>query len=136
MVVAVFQVSGEKSQYKKAENIYVVNDSSKLLLRYLIVLNRSADLATISKLLEAQYMKNHNLEAKQKELVNHRMQVRINTDMNKIKKMSKFVDIEQDSNTYFIHFDIGYMVTFAVHFTDNYPFEPPLIFIRNPIVNS
>jgi ubiquitin-protein ligase len=130
MVIAVFQIAGEKKTYEKALNIYVVPDPKLLLLRYLIIVPRGTDLTHLSTELETVYGKMHENDVKIAEKLSTRTMMRIASD---IKKSAVYDPKNIQDDRYQFNVD-GVIIT--VQFGPQYPFEPPLMWVVMPIIES
>jgi ubiquitin-protein ligase len=162
IIVAVYEVIGNKSQYRKAENIYVVEDDSKVLLKYLLVFpysqkygNLGADLTfilnkkfesgiktdqttkqcTISNKRMKRLMREYKLLSEEKpENLGFRFQVEDDSNFNMWKLY--IGDFEGNDN---IHNDMKTLgiqeVELEFNFNENYPFEPPFIRVVYPRFN-
>ena len=138
IIVAVFQVIGDKAQYCKIPNVYVVSDSSKLLLRYLISIPVKSDLRAISLDLEKMYNRTHDCEAKMVVKVNSRSKARIDRDLKLMCKLRGFIEVvELDIEaSYAVLLDIGFIIQIGIKFTSEYPFESLILWVISPIVDS
>ncbi len=150
MVVAVFQVAAAKDNYKKAQHIFVVPDSSQLLLRYLIVVPRGGDLATLSIELEKRFDRARDQELVMAARINTRQLSRLTREYEILSKLPQYVGhFIEDSNDSKNSKDTTYSVTLKVdcshhvsknlniviQYPENYPFEPPIMWVRSPIVS-
>lgn len=136
MVIAVFQIAAAKETYQKTASIFVVPDSSKLLLRYLIVIPRGGDLAALSAGLEKMCTRAAQSDARVVARVSTRTQSRINRDIKLLSSLSNTpVEEATDFHTVkILHNRIT--INIRIKFTEEYPFEPPLMWISSPIIRA
>lgn len=132
MVVAVFQVKGEKKTYHKGGPIYVVPDASNLLLRYLINVPRNVNLTDLSKILEERFIHTHTAEMKMVVKVNQRQLMRIEQDLKLLNKAQWIRHITKHSNELYVVNTKVQNIQFGIRYTSDYPFEPPIIWVRSP----
>uniref|UniRef100_A0A6C0E8J8 UBC core domain-containing protein n=1 Tax=viral metagenome TaxID=1070528 RepID=A0A6C0E8J8_9ZZZZ len=162
IIVAVYEVMGNPSMYKKTDSIYVVPDENKVLLKYLLVFPYSQrygalgqDLAAILNQKFASGIKNDQ-NAKQSSINQKRMkrlmrEYKILSEENQDTLGFRF-EVEDDSNfnvwkIYIkdfegndnIHSDMKSLnikeVELEFNFNENYPFEPPFIRVVYPRFN-
>ncbi len=149
MVVAVFQVKGDKKTYHKSSHIYVVPDANNLLLRYLINVPRNVKLDDLSKVLEERFCRSHENDLKMVIKVNDRQKMRIEQDLKQLKTTKWIVNIVKYSTEMFVvtakittNGRIDQLLTFTpnivfgIRYTSDYPFEPPIIWVRSPHVQT
>ncbi|QYB17612.1 mono-ADP-ribosyltransferase protein [Pacmanvirus S19] len=138
MIVAVFQVAGAKETYCKSIGIYVVPDSSKLLIRYLISVPITAELETLSSELEQIYNRIHSSETKMVAKVSSRTRMRIDRDLKLAQKLPGFDSITQiNESEYSLSINArDFTLCLCVKFTSEYPFESPTLYVLSPIVSS
>ncbi|SIP85984.1 Poly-(ADP-ribose) polymerase with ubiquitin-conjugating enzyme/RWD-like [Pacmanvirus A23] len=138
MIVAVFQVASAKELYRKAIGVYVVPDSSKLLIRYLISVPVSAELETLSTELEQIYNRIHSSETKMVAKVNSRSKMRIDRDLKQAQNLPGFNSITQiNDSEYSLSIKVrDFTLCLCIKFTPEYPFESPVLYILSPIVSS
>ncbi len=138
MIVAVFQVAGTKETYCKGTNIFVVPDSSKLLIRYLISVPVSTELSTLSVELEQIYNRIHTSETKMVAKVNSRSRMRIDRDLKQLNNLAGFISaIHVNESEYLISIKVcDFILCLCIKFTSEYPFESPILWILSPIVDS
>ena len=151
--IGVYQLYDDVSKYKKSGNIFVVNDSNIVLLRYLIHLESPLDNATATRintyfngLLQA-----NTIETTTK--VTGKGHAKLLKELKEIlKKKSSDLGFEiiiEDDNLYkwivlINHFDDNYPISkdmkkFKINnikmellFPETYPFHPPFVHILNP----
>ena len=159
IIVAVYEVMGSKSDYRKTESIYVVPDENKVLLKYLLVFpysqrygylgaevanvlnqkfdtgiksDQSAKQNTINNKRMKRLMREFKILSEQdQDTLGFRFEVEDDTNFNVWKIYIK--DFEGNDN---IHNDMKTLnikeVELEFNFNENYPFEPPFVRVIYP----
>lgn len=154
IIVAVFEIAGNKEKYKQRNHIYVINNNNDLLLRYFLILP-SRGYHEYNKVVSDYFGVKVEVEKKQnqnrisrravarivkeyKDLINNKnlenFGIRIETIEENISKwkvyFSDFGDchLQQDMNKYNIK-----EVELEVIFPENYPLYPPFFRVIRPI---
>jgi ubiquitin-protein ligase len=157
-VIGIFEVVGSKAKYKKAEGIYVVQDESQLLIRYLLHFPNRVSIHQfgVAEALNEKFNQSLKIEIKQKNMVLNRIaQKRLMSDFRKIQtsitttdsmkislrdednlaiwdvKLNGFLPgsrMEHDLTKY------GYKegIHIEVRFPEDFPNHPPFIRIVSP----
>jgi len=153
IIVAVFEVKGDKREYEKTRNIYVVNRNEDLLLRYLLVLS-SNNYYQYNQLVSNKFSTQMAVE-KQKNIsrISRRAIKRIAKELRDLKKDNLTqlgIRIEVDESNiskwtaYLSNFSQSWLVAdlqqysieeiqCEIQFPDNYPLYPPFFRIVTPI---
>jgi len=156
-VIGIFEVVGPKAAYKKAENIYVVQDESLLLIRYLIHFPNKESILTfgVSETLNEKFNRSLKNDIKQKSIVLNRIaQKRLLTDFKKIQKINveQHINIRLRDDENLAIWDVylngfltgsrieqdlakfGYKggVHIEIRFPEDYPNHPPFIRVVSP----
>lgn len=134
-VVGVFEIMEDPNKWKKAQNIYVINDERVLLLRTLVLANSNSalpknisdyflkeiPLQKQTNKLNVNILKNKRLEGEYKKLLNLEFieSMNIQDQMKWIIHLKKIKDL-----------NIGLEIVFS-----NYPINPPIIKLLNPSIN-
>jgi ubiquitin-protein ligase len=136
-VVAVLQVLGDLDLYKKAPNIYVVQDESKILLRYLILTN-GKNLEAVQKYIMVEriseltsYRKNVTpilLKRLKQEVKN------IEALPNKYPELSK-LKITSSDDVLAINLGDKLETEIEIRVPDNYPLDPPSVRFTKPVAD-
>lgn len=122
-IVGVYEVAGNESKYKKTPSIFVVPDKSKCVLRYLVFGNKSAN---EKELIDTFYIH------KNKYKIVTKSNKKIMHELTNIKK-NNIYNVELINNNIFDWLVSYNGVTINIKFTENFPFVPPFVYIKNPI---
>jgi ubiquitin-protein ligase len=155
IIVAVFEVKGNKDLYYKSPNIYVINNNDDLLLRYLLVLpckNYHLYNSIISHKFSTEMIikkKNNISRISQRAITRISKELKYLLNNNNIADLGIRIVISDDNisiwNVYFSNFDnnsllskdmIEYNINeihFEVRFPDNFPLYPPFFRVISPI---
>lgn len=135
-VIGVLQISDKKEQYKKAKNIYVIEDENKILLRYLI-LTSGSNLNTVQKYVMTDRVKEITLY---NENITSIMIKRFQQELKKIdilsKKYQELKDLKVEINGYKWLINLDDEQTIEIKISDNYPVDPPFIRIVKPKIKN
>ncbi len=135
LFIGVFQVVGQRDDYKKAENIYVVADNKLCLLKYLIQIKSSPgkniekdDANWLNDYFQNKLIvKNSIIQTKMKQVGNKK----IMTEFNNINKFKLF-DVTLVDDNLFNWIVSKDNVKLGIKFPSNYPFDPPFIRVIGP----
>jgi hypothetical protein len=147
-IVGVFEIIGDKNMYKKTNDIYVVDDITKLVLRYFLCFDSKNKIKLVSKINECF---NKNIHVKKQEIKkknNSCCEARMYKELDIIgdkyqlvdnnifiwKILSKQTDFDKDSKLRkdMIEYNISH-VEFEARIPEKYPFEPPFIRVVKPV---
>jgi len=125
-VIGVFMINDEINKYKKSNNIYVVEDSSKLVLKSLVFLNSNSSINNIKSLI-INHFKNINNISMNNEIKDKRLK-------NEMKQLtnSKFIlDIKIiNDKEWNISFKNNKDVLNSKFIFNKYPINPPSIILE------
>jgi len=151
IIVAVFEINGNKSQYKKTHNIYTINNNDDLLLRYLLVLPRK-NYRTYDKSVSQYFGIKAEIEKTKsqsrisaravkrimkeyKDSLNNKISgIRIETSEDNLSKWSVYFsdfgdcDLQKDMDKFKID-----EIELEVQFPDMYPLHPPFFRVIRPV---
>jgi ubiquitin-protein ligase len=150
--MGVYQLYDDLTKYKKTNNIYVVNDSQIVLLRYLVCFEKQIDTKTGSAITEY-FNKTLTANKKLNTKVNSRGVLKLMKELGDIAKRKPEelgFEVETDEDDiykwyiYFRMFDDKSAICkdmkkykikeikMEMIFPESYPFEPPFVHIMNP----
>lgn len=125
-VIAVFEVYGSVDKYRKGTNVYVVNDDSYLLLRYLITVPRK-NLSELSKELQQRFSQLKQNKLKLDKRIDEVRQRRLKLEMQKLSQ-EYFVEIEQSASCVVWKILVeSCSAQILFHIPPDYPFSPPKV---------
>lgn len=154
IIIAVFEIKGKKEDYKRSNNIYVVNNSNWLLLRYLFIIKTKEiklDNTTISKI--NSLFNVELIEEKEKKEVqyNSRSITRVHKELKDVLKANQGFTIElsnsddlmcwkvlltdlakSDLTNDMVKYNIP-NIELEIRFSNEYPMKPPFVRIVRPI---
>ena len=156
IIVAVFEINGDKRQYKQRTNIYVINNGDDLILRYLLLLPRN-NYKQHNDVVSKQFGVKMEIEKQQsKNRFSQRAVARIIKELKDLRNKEKVdieglgirIDVSDDNlslwSVYFSNFgecglqtDMDHCnikeIKLEVAFPENYPLYPPFLRIVRPI---
>ena len=150
-IMGVFEVCGDRDQYKKTSQIYVVPKESQLILRYFIcydTINKNNIISQINNFFSTEiYKKKEAVKKKKVQFSNGRLMNEINNllgdkftlgkEMNVINIDLKPNDFDKDLTLYrdLIKYKIP-KVQLEMRIPKGYPFEPPFVWLKNPVFKN
>lgn len=123
-VIGVFMINDEIDKYKKSNNIFVVQDSSKLVLKSLIFLNSNSNIDYIQNLIIL-YLKNNIL-------INNKIKdKRLNNEIKQLSKSKFILDIKiNNDKEWNISFKNNKDIINSTFIFNKYPINPPSIILE------
>lgn len=150
-IMGVFEVSGNREQYKKTSQIYVVPKESQLILRYFICydsINKNNIIKQINDFFSTEIhkkkvvVKKKKAQFSNKRLINEMKHLlgdkfKIGNDINIINITLKPDDFDKDLTLYrdLIKYKIP-KVELEMIVPKSYPFEPPFVWLKNPVFKN
>jgi hypothetical protein len=125
-VIGVFMINDEINKYKKSNNIYVVEDSSKLVLKSLVFLNSNSNINDIQSLI-INHFKNINNISMNNEIKDKRLK----NEMKQLTKNKFILDIKIiNDKEWNISFKNNKEVLNSKFIFNKYPINPPSIILE------
>ena len=150
-IVGVFEVAGDREQYKKTSAIYVVADETKLMLRFFLsynVGNRGAITIKVNEFFKTQiYDKQAKVKKKKVQFSNGRLmnelknllgdKYQMGDDIYSVKVILGPDEFDKDLPLYqdMIKYNIPY-IELEIRIPKGYPFEPPFVWVKNPVFKN
>lgn len=152
LIMGVYEVVGNRDKYKKTTNIYVINDTELIKLRYLIVYDYN-NTTKLSKILDNKftYITTVNKTIEDKKLSKgHQKLIKEYSIISKSDPSKNGFIVEPDEDNFFLwnvfinKFDDNYPIAkdmikykiekihLEINFPKDYPFYPPFIRIISP----
>lgn len=139
-IVGVYEVQGDKTQYYKTTNIYVVPTHTQCLLKYLI-LSKTSNITTLSTKLSSEitWIENY-FQSKLKEITSigiTKMKIINNKKIaNELKKIDKSQYQIELVNSNILNWKVTRSnVNLCLKFPETFPFDPPFAYIESPKFN-
>jgi ubiquitin-protein ligase len=150
-IIGVFEVVGDREQYKKTNNIFVVPDETKLMLRYFLSYNNRNKNDIIIKINDffktGIHKKKEAIKKKKVTFSNGRLmnelknilgdKFQMGDDIYSVKVIIRPEDFDKDLTLYhdLIKYKIPY-VELEMIIPKAYPFEPPFVWVKNPVFKN
>ena len=150
-IVGVFEVAGDREQYKKTSQIYVVPDETKLALRYFLCYNaknRGAITIKVNDFFKNQiHDKKAQIKKKKVQFSNRRLmnelehllgdKYQMGNDIYSVKVILRKEEFDKDLPLHndMIKYKIPH-IELEIRIPKGYPFEPPFVWVKNPVFKN
>ncbi len=132
-IIGVYQAIGNKDDYRKTSQIYVIPSHEKCLLRYLIVgKSNNSNIESVNQYFDTILKSQTNSDQIKMKCIKNK---KLLAEYKKISENQTYTTkmVNDNINNWLTTYN---NVTLEIKFPDLYPFEPPFIFVAQPQFNS